>query len=49
MLLAIFFMVLLVWCIAVITAYTLGGSIHLLLLLATIIVLIESLERGKAF
>lgn len=49
MLLAIFFIVLLMWCIGVITAYTLGGLIHLLLLLAAIILLIEYLDRRKAF
>ena len=49
MLLLIFFVVLVVWGIGVITAYTLGGLIHLLLLLAAIILLIEYLERRKAF
>jgi len=49
MLLAIFFVVLLAWGIGMVTAYTLGGLIHLLLLIAAIILLIEYLDRRKAF
>ena len=43
----IFFIVIIVWAVGLITAYTLGGLIHLLLLLALIILLIEFLERRK--
>ena len=47
MMLVIFFIVITVWVVGLITAYTLGGLIHLLLLLALIILLIEFLERRK--
>ncbi len=47
MMLVIFFIVIIVWAVGLITAYTLGGLIHLLLLLALIILLIEFLERRK--
>ena len=49
MLIAIFVLVVLLWLIAVLMAYTLGGLIHLLLLLAAVIMLIEYLERRKVF
>ena len=45
MLITIFFVVLILWVIGVVTAYTLGGLIHLLLLLAAIVLFIEFLER----
>ena len=47
MMLVIFFIVIIVWAVGLITAYTLGGLIHLLLLLALINLLIEFLERRK--
>jgi hypothetical protein len=47
MLITIFFVVLALWLVGIVTAYTLGGLIHLLLLLAGIILLIEFLERRK--
>jgi hypothetical protein len=37
--------VLLVWLIGVLTSYTFGGLIHLLLLLAAIVLLIDVLDR----
>ena len=37
MMLVIFFIVIIVWAVGLITAYTLGGLIHLLLLLALFI------------
>jgi hypothetical protein len=49
MLIAIFVLVVLLWLVGVVMAYTLGGLIHLLLLLAAIIMLIEYLERRKVF
>jgi uncharacterized protein DUF5670 len=49
MLLTIFAFVLLLWLTGILMAYTLGGLIHLLLLLAAIILLIEFLERRKIF
>jgi hypothetical protein len=49
MLIAIFVLVVLLWLVGVLMAYTLGGLIHLLLLLAAIIMLIEYLERRKVF
>jgi hypothetical protein len=45
MIIKILIVVLLLWLIGVATAYTLGGLIHLLLLLALIILFIEILER----
>jgi hypothetical protein len=45
MMIKILVVVLLLWMIGVLTAYTLGGLIHLLLLLALIILLIEVLDR----
>jgi len=45
MLITIFFVVLILWLVGVVTAYTLGGMIHLLLLLALIVLFIEFLER----
>ena len=47
MLLAIFGALLIVWLLGMLTAYTLGGLIHLVLLLAAIVLLIEFLERYK--
>ena len=49
MLLTIFAFVILLWLVAVLMAYTVGGLIHLLLLLAAIILLIDFLERRKIF
>jgi Family of unknown function (DUF5670) len=48
MLITIFFVVLIFWLVGVVTAYTLGGLIHLLLLLAAIVLFIEFLERRRA-
>ena len=45
MLMTIFFVVLSLWLVAMITAYTLGGLIHLLLLLAVIVLFVKFLER----
>jgi hypothetical protein len=45
MLMTIFFVVLIIWLAGMVTAYTLGGLIHLLLLLALIVLFIEFLER----
>jgi hypothetical protein len=45
MMIRILVVVLFLWMIGVLTAYTLGGLIHLLLLLALIILLIEVLDR----
>jgi hypothetical protein len=47
MLLTIFFVVLIIWLVGMVTAYTLGGLIHLFLLVALIVLLIEFLERRK--
>jgi hypothetical protein len=47
MLLTIFFIVMILWLAGIVTAYTLGGLIHLLLLLGVIILFIEYLERRK--
>jgi Family of unknown function (DUF5670) len=47
MLLTIFFIVIILWLAGIVTAYTLGGLIHLLLLLGVIILFIEYLERRK--
>jgi len=47
MMIKIFMVVLLLWMIGVLTTYTLGGLIHLLLLLALIILLIDVLDRFK--
>lgn len=47
MLVTIFFVVLIIWLLGMITAYTLGGLIHLFLLLALIVLLVEFLERRK--
>jgi uncharacterized protein DUF5670 len=49
MLLTIFAFVLLLWLIGILMAFTLGGLIHLLLLLAAIILLIDFLGRRKIF
>jgi hypothetical protein len=45
MLITIFVVVLAVWFTGFIMAYTLGGLIHLFLLLALIVLLVEYLER----
>jgi hypothetical protein len=47
MMTVILVVVLLVWAVGVLTAYTLGGLIHLLLLLAVIVLLIDILDRRK--
>lgn len=49
MLIGIFFTIIIFWLLAVMLAYTLGGLIHLLLLLAAIVLFIEFLERRKVF
>jgi hypothetical protein len=48
MLITIFFVIIVLWLLGVAMAYTLGGLIHLLLLLAAIVLFIEFLERRKA-
>lgn len=47
MLLAVFFIIIVLWLGGVVMAYTLGGLIHLLLLLGVIILFIEYIERRK--
>ena len=47
MLKTIFFAFLIIWLAGMVTAYTLGGLIHLFLLLALIVLLVEFLERCK--
>ncbi|HEY2918404.1 MAG TPA: lmo0937 family membrane protein [Candidatus Binatia bacterium] len=47
MMIKILVVVLLLWLVGVLTAYTLGGLIHLLLLLALIVLLIDVLDRRK--
>ena len=49
MLIAIFFIIIMLWLLGVVMAYTLGGLIHLLLLLAAIVLFIEFLERRNVF
>jgi hypothetical protein len=49
MLIGIFFAIIVFWLLGVMMAYTLGGLIHLLLLLAAIVLFIEFLERRKVF
>jgi hypothetical protein len=44
----ILLVVLLLWLIGVLTAYTLRGLIHLLLLLAAIVLMIDVLDRRNA-
>lgn len=41
----ILFIVLILWLLGIVTSYTLGGLIHLLLLLAAIILFIDVLDR----
>jgi hypothetical protein len=43
----IFVALLVLWLLGMMTAYTLGGLIHLLLLMGLIVLLIEFLERYK--
>jgi uncharacterized protein DUF5670 len=47
MLLAIFFITIALWLGGIVMAYTLGGLIHLLLLLGVIILFIEYVDRRK--
>jgi hypothetical protein len=47
MMIKILVVVLLLWLVGVLTAYTLGGVIHLLLLIALIVLLIDVLDRRK--
>jgi Family of unknown function (DUF5670) len=47
MMIVILTIVLLVWLIGVLTAYTFGGLIHLLLLLAAIVLFIDIIDRRK--
>ena len=49
MLIGIFFVIVILWLLGVMMAYTWGGLIHLLLLLAAIVLFIEFLERRKVF
>jgi len=44
----ILIVVLVLWALGLMTSYTLGGLIHLLLLLAAIVLLIDILDRRKA-
>jgi len=44
----ILIIVLILWLIGIVTSYTLGGLIHLLLLLAAIILFIDILDRRNA-
>ena len=44
MLMAIFFLILLIWLAGVVTGYTLGGFLHLLLLQALIVLYLRFLE-----
>jgi hypothetical protein len=44
MLMAIFFLILLIWLAGVLTGYTLGGLLHLLLLQALIVLYLRYLE-----
>jgi hypothetical protein len=47
MMTVILVVVLLLWAVGVLTDYTFGGLIHLLLLLAAIVLLIDILDRRK--
>jgi len=47
MMITIMAVVLVLWLVGVLTSYTLGGLIHLLLLLAGIVLLIDILDRRK--
>ena len=47
MLLAIFIVILLIWLAGVVTGYTLGGLLHLLLLQALIVLYIQFLEGHR--
>lgn len=49
MMLTIFFIILTIWLVGMLMAFTLGGLIHLFLLLALIVLLIEYLERRKVW
>ena len=49
MMIKILIVILLLWLLGVVTAYTLGGLIHLLLLLAAIVLFIEVLDRRNVF
>jgi len=44
----ILIIVLILWLLGIVTSYTLGGLIHLLLLLAAIILFIDVLDRRNA-
>ncbi|HEX2931481.1 MAG TPA: lmo0937 family membrane protein [Candidatus Binatia bacterium] len=44
---AILFIILILWMFGVVTDYTLGGLIHLLLLLAAIVLFIDLIDRRK--
>jgi len=44
----ILIIVLILWLLGIVTSYTLGGLIHLLLLLAAIILFIDILDRRNA-
>jgi hypothetical protein len=45
----LFLIILMIWLMGMVTAYTLGGLIHLFLLLALIVLLIDFLERRKVW
>ena len=49
MLEVIFFLIVIIWLAGFLTGHTLGGLIHLLLLLALIVLYIQFLERHKRF
>jgi len=46
MLMTIFLLVVIIWLAGMVTAYTLGGLINILLVLALIILFVEFLERS---
>lgn len=49
MMMTLFLIILMIWLMGMVTAYTLGGLIHLFLLLALIVLLIDFLERRKVW
>ncbi len=49
MLMALFVILLLMWLLGMISSYTLGGFIHILLLAALVVVLIRIIEGRRPF
>jgi hypothetical protein len=47
MLWTLFFVLVLLWALGLVTSYTLGGFIHLLLILAVVVVLIRLIQGRK--